>query len=190
MNQQKPDAPQSARTLARRRLLKILGSSAVLPLTLPLNWVKPAIELGVIPPHAQISTLVTVANPLRSIVSVTATCTSNGNTGNEYQMRFDYTSLSGDIEAGTIVTQNSVYDNGVTTSFSKTLNASEISGTAFAGTVTYIFCAAFGAASSVTTTVSMQSTAGVISNSIASTTTKPIGALRQTDSSTWEQSSN
>ena len=102
-------------------------------------------------------------------------------------MRFDYSSIGGGVEAGAVVTQSSVYNNGVTTSFTKTLTAAEISGTSASGSITYIFCAAFGAATSVTTTISIQTITGVSSNTIAATTPKPVGAFQRVGNPTWEQ---
>ena len=104
----------------------------------------------------------------------------------------DFQAFNGDfaargVEAGATIMQNSRYNNGVSTSFTKTLVAAEISGTASAGSVRYTFCAAFGTATAVTTLLSLQTTSGVMSNVISVTMSKPVGALKQSEVDTaWE----
>ncbi len=174
MNDLKPNSQQvNKQLLARRRMLKLLGAGAATAVILPETWLKPEVEVGHLPPHAQTSSeFVTLSNAVRAY---NGTICSSGS-GDEYQMTLDFNSPSGGVIAGTLVTQSSIYNSGVTTSFSNTLTASEISGTAFAGSISYTFCATFATATSVTTTVSLVTPTGGNSNTISTTMSKPSGA--------------
>lgn len=168
----------------RRRLLKALGAAGgglVAGMVIPAHWTTPTVEAGYLPAHAQVSGQITLADMTRTVVRPLETCTSDGNTGNRYQIRFDYDSPFGDVEPGTVVTQSYVFANSTSGSFEIVLDASEISGDGFQGTISYTFCSAFGPPenNSVTTTVRLRTPAGRTSTAVSVTASRPPGALDQ-----------
>ncbi len=174
MGNLKPKPEQSLqKRLARRQLLKLLSAGATTALILPEQWQNPELTIAHLPPHAQTSGIstATLSNLSREIISPLQPCT---NGGNRYRTTFNYDSPTGEVVAGTVVTQTSVYNNGITTSFPITLTAAEISGTAWTGSITYTFCATFATATSVTTTISLVTPSG--GNTISVTMAKPTGA--------------
>ena len=73
-----PEEEHQQQTVSRRKLLKVLsatGGTVAATLLLPSKWIKPVVEVGVLPVHAQ-ATLVAPATPTPLPPVYSATCDS------------------------------------------------------------------------------------------------------------------
>ena len=169
--------------VGRRQLLKALAAAggAVTLAGLPGRWVRPVVETGLLPAHAQSSqfALVNLDRVLSRTNGIPTTCSSNNATGNVYEVSFDYTNPNGGLRPGTSVTHDYVYNGGTSGSFTLVMNAANISGDAYSGTVSYNICGAFGlpANTQVTTSVTCTDADGRRSTSVSVTTNREVGAL-------------
>src|SRR5688572_8151277 len=91
--------------LSRRDALKVLAAAtgAITLSSLPDQWQKPVIEVGLLPAHAQTSV---VASPV-SISNLADTFTGINDCGNQSgstdNITFDYDDLSGNVTSGSTI---------------------------------------------------------------------------------------
>jgi hypothetical protein len=183
-------------TLGRRRLLKAIGAAGgalAVSMFLPEKWVKPALEVGYLPAHAQTSptptptpttNLLRIFNLARVRVEPATSCSSGGGPGQQYRVTFAYESTYGDVQQGTVVHHSYSFPTGVSGAYDIVLNAPSIGGDGFNGTISYLVCTAFGSdvtSTELTTTVSITTAGGRNSNSLSITIPRPPGAVSVED---------
>jgi len=174
IEEQKKEQP----ILSRREALKTLAaaSGAATLSLLPQHWEKPVIEVGTLPAHAQASPSLTISNLSETFTGVNNCATSAG-LGSRSTVRFDYNDPQGQVGAGTEVHEQTTFSpSGLTNSAIYTGSALTISGDGFTGTISYEPCTRFNGDTSVTTTVSIRTADGRISETATTTTQAPIGA--------------
>lgn len=180
MSQHKPTQPES-QTIARRRLLKILGATSGVVLTssiVPEKWTSPIVEVGYLPAHAQITGVVQVSSLRREFLG-TPCVVDDDAPGNEYRISFNYSSPFGDVVEGTRLTQSVSFPDGTRSSFTVTLTSNAIGGDGSSGTISYITCTGFGPPEndSVTTRVSILTPENRVSNTESVTISRPVDAF-------------
>ena len=186
MNPRKPSIPSQAEaqsapdysvSAVRRRLLQTLaatGSLVAVDSLVPGQWVKPVVEVGYLPAHAQASGIVLSNGSL----SLTPGSSCNGGAGNVYTVSFSYNNPFGGVEPGSQVQHSFEFEpSGFSGQFTQLLSAADISGDGFQGTVSYDICQAFGGDSQLATTLRLMDSGGRASQALTFTISKPAGAL-------------
>ncbi len=149
---------------------------------LPGQWIKPLVEVGYLPAHAQGSGGTATSGTATNGTSSTtlAICTNSITTqpGNSYDISFDYTTPSGTVAAGGATVQHSYQfqPSGLSGTINRTLAASNITGDGYSGSISYTICMAFGSETYVTNTVAFTGTDGSQSSSSSFTIVKQAGA--------------
>ncbi len=172
-------------TLGRRRLLQSLGGAVAASMLLPEEWVKPVLDVGYLPAHAQTSPPVAppdqlaISNPDLVRLEPPVDCTSDGSPGHSYQVSFDYDSSFGDVLPGTVVHHTYQFLTGGSGAFDYALTATHIGGNGLQGQIVYNLCIRFGPpqAQAIRTTVYITTVEGRMSNQLTFDTPRPPGAL-------------
>lgn len=162
-------------SLGRRELLKILaaaGGAATLSGGLPGRWVRPVVEAGLLPAHAQTSGA-TLTNP--SAAPQSGTCTgSTGVPGILFGMQMDYLSPTGAVLAGSVIRQSFLFEpTGLTGANEKTLAGSNISGDGVSGAITYDNCIGFSNNTTLYLTLQLVDANGAASSPLTLTIPNP-----------------
>jgi len=177
---------KAAVRLGRRRLLRALaatGGAAAAATLLPGEWVKPVIEIGHLPAHAQ-SSAPFITNDIQT--TITGQRCTNGSTppqpGNLYRISFNYDNASGDVRPGSVVHHAFEFRPlAITGSFDVPLTATHITGDGFTGEISYNVCIAFADAIELVNIISLTDVSGRTSIPSTSIMPKPANAL-DTDS--------
>jgi len=184
-------------TIGRRRLLQALvasSGSVVINSSLSGQWIKPIIEFGQLPAHAQgsgvvatatptpdnpitptpsntpLPTIITISDLTRGLVAINNCTTSEGFTGNTYEMKFGYIHSSGKTN-NLKIRQRTVFLPSNKVALSEYSNY-----TLNNGIITYNVCTGFGSDTSISTTVTVTDSDGIISNELVVISSKPVGA--------------
>jgi hypothetical protein len=166
--------------VSRRDALKVLAAAAGAATlsTLPSQWEKPVIEVGVLPVHAQGSpaTVVTISNLAITFTGLND-CTILGLTGSSNDLSFDYDDPSGRVTSGSVVRFGTDFDTNLPSNIDINDPIVDVSGNTSSGTITLTpLCAAFGNSSSLTVEVQLVNSDGVASNRLQITVPRPPGA--------------
>jgi hypothetical protein len=152
---------------------------------LPQAWVKPVLQVGYLPAHAQTSPPVVppghlvISNPALVRLDPLVACTSGGFPGHIYQVSFDYDSSFGDVLPGTVVQHAYQFLTGGSGAFEYSLADTHIGGNGLQGRIAYNLCVRFGLpdAQAIRTTVSITTVEERLSNQLNFETSRPPGAL-------------
>ena len=169
--------PDHNQIISRRHLLQslsALGGGMMATTLLPGHWIKPVIETGQLPAHAQGSVNVFTISQLQRIVTALNGCDGpNGAKGTVYDISFDYTNMTGDI---TIKQETEFAPSGRRSTFD--VKQFTRTGNEYQGAVNYTVCTGFGTDTSITTTITATDSSGTTSNQLTLTNDKPDGASR------------
>lgn len=171
------DADQTV--ISRRRLLKAItatGGAVVASQAFPTQWVKPVVEAGVLPAHAQASPVTTVSN-IQKTFTGTNDCQTNNLTGSSSNLSFDYNDPTGNMTNGAVVLFSTDFQTNVPAEIDLfNLAGVTVTGDAFQGTISIALCTRFGSNSTVTNQVQLRNTQGGVSNIASVTVPRPLGA--------------
>jgi hypothetical protein len=203
---------ETPQVISRRKLLRILGTtggSLVVSAFMPSQWVKPLIEVGYLPAHAQSSTIsptpratsttqpsptttrpaptvFILSNTTRTLTSLNGCSGPNNSVGSLFQIKLDYKNSNGAMSQAAKITQRTHFSpsgreaNSTITNFTLT-------GDGFKGSVSYTVCTGFGTDTQATTTIIITDSNGMTSNEVAQTVDKPLGANEISPTSYEEQ---
>jgi len=180
--------------VSRRKLLKALAATSgavVASQILPGQWMKPMIESGVLPAHAQGSPTPTPAttsgfrifNQTQAFGGVLNACdTGGGGTGSRFETSFEYDDPSGNIIAGKAKV---LYDISGTIGSGTPKNEFPIDGTlgiqqtgdGFKGKIVIPWCLRFNNDNQFIIRYQLKNGIGNLSNLVTITVPKPAGAL-------------
>jgi hypothetical protein len=171
---------KAAMRLGRRRLLQVMaatGGAAVAVALLPGEWVKPVVEVGHLPAHAQGSGPF-VSNGVQTATGQLCTNTGTGQQGNQYEVSFSYSNTLGDVKPGSVVHHAFEFRPvAIAGSFDVPLTATHITGDGYSGVIRYNVCIAFASATELVNTISLTDVAGRTGAPYTFTMAKPLGAL-------------
>jgi len=180
--------------VSRRKLLKALAATSgavVASQILPGQWMKPVIESGVLPAHAQGSPTPTPATTSgfrifnqtqKQTGTINACNAAEFGAGTSFETSIEYDDPSGNIIAGKA---KLLYDsNGVAGGdtpknelpLDGTLNI-QLIGDGFKGKIVIPWCISFGTRSQATFRYQLRNSIGNLSNQVIITISKPAGAL-------------
>jgi hypothetical protein len=163
--------------IGRRQLLKALAatSGAIVATQLPADWAKPVVEVGTLPAHAQISSVVTISN-LQKTFTALNDCTTSSGVGSSNNVTFDYFDLSGNIGAGAVVHFSTDFNPGKVIDIDLFNTPGVIvTGNSTQGSILIPLCTHFGSNETVTNQVQLRNTKDDVSLVQSITVSRPLG---------------
>lgn len=177
--------------LSRRRLLKILtvsGGAMAAAHLLPGEWVRPVIECGVLPAHAQGSARLTISNLAVRITSLNDCSTGDGNgNGNTAAISLNYSDPMGGVNARASINLTLTFrgdGQSATISDDYSLDAGgwiNTVGDGVRGSITMDYCIRFSWATTVTISTRLTNTQRETSNQLSVILNRPADAKKGQD---------
>jgi hypothetical protein len=175
---------KTSQPITRRRLLQaiVATSGAVAITTLPSQWTKPIVDVGLLPAHAQGSAVTTpsptvliISDLTRTVVAIDGCDGPAGTKGTIYELKFSYKHSAGQINNNVTIRQVTLFSPSDRRSEIEVKNFA-INGNGFDGTISYTVCTGFGSDTEMITTVTLVDPSGLVSNQISVTSQRPTGA--------------
>jgi len=202
----------TSQIISRRKLLQTLtatGGGLVVSAIMPSQWVKPLVDVGYLPAHAQGSTptstpqatgtaqpsptatrpattIFTLSNITRVLTSLNGCSGPDNSTGSVFTIKLDYQNSSGAVTNIIKITQQTYFTPSGRIANS-TITNFNLTGDGFNGSLSYTVCTGFGTDTQATTTIVITDANGMTSNSLSQTFDKPIGANEFSTASYEEQ---
>ncbi|MDM8530157.1 hypothetical protein QUF63_03235 [Anaerolineales bacterium HSG25] len=172
--------PDQNNIVSRRRILQnlsALSGGLIATTMLPGQWIKPIIEVGQLPAHAQGSTAVfTISQLNRIVIDINGCDGPNGAKGTTYEITFNYANRNGMADNMTISQETEFAPSGRRSVFE--VKQFTRTGDGYQGKISYSVCTGFGTDMSVTTIITVRDVDGTTSNQLTLTQDKPDGASR------------
>ncbi|MDM8528371.1 hypothetical protein QUF58_09180 [Anaerolineales bacterium HSG24] len=166
--------------ISRRCLLQSLGAlggGMMATTLLPGRWIKPVIEAGQLPAHAQGSVdVLTISQLTRTVITINGCDGPNGAKGTVYEIEFNYTNNNGMANSISIQQDTMFAPSGRRSTFD--VKQFTRTGDGYRGAVSYRVCTGFGTDTSITTTITVTDGNDTVSNQLSLTEDKPTGASR------------
>ncbi|HYN89883.1 MAG TPA: twin-arginine translocation signal domain-containing protein [Ardenticatenaceae bacterium] len=161
-------------SVSRREALKTVAAitGAATLASLPGKWETPVIEVGALPAFAQATPTVRISGIAAS--APVGPCNVGGLAGTAYTITFSYEDPGAAVVPGAIL--RAIFQfvpSGESSTAEAPLQATNISGSASAGTITIPVCIAFGPSTSVNLTVTLVVAGGRTSNALTVSIANP-----------------